>query len=283
MRNRMVLLSSVVLAASIIGASSASRGNERPVEIKNGFTVASGSRLLGGTAFPIFDSRYLNGAKRGWNALLEVSGPAASTYDLYAKQARSNGYAPDWSGEACHNLSGQDVYCSGGADTATGRLRLELRVCAECNPPIALLSLTELSTGSHGAKIPGEPPAVDPVDQLALDADQKRESRTDLAMTPGEPLGASSTFRLVRGSVVSASGDLQGCVSGSNVALVSARTDVGDVFRRYAAQIPHETPIRRKSGTIDGRAAREARGDWGAVQMVERAGGTVLLVSECRD
>ena len=283
MRIRVVVLSSVVLAASVIGVSPPSRGSQRPVEIENGFTVASGSRLLGGTAFPILDSRYLNGAKRGWTALLEVSGPAASTYDLYAKQARSNGYAPEWSGEACRNLSGQDVFCSGGADTAKGRLTVELRVCPECNPPIALLSLTEVSTGSHGAKIPGDPPAVDIANELALNADQMRESRTDVAKTVGEPLGASSTFRLVRGSAVSASGDLQKCVTSSNVALVRARTDVGEVFRRYAAQTPHETPIRRKTGTIGGRPAREARGDWGAVQMVERDGSAVLLVSECGD
>lgn len=54
-----------------------------------GFRVASGSRLSGGTAFPIHARQELHGAKRGWTATLAITGSAGAVYDAYAAQART--------------------------------------------------------------------------------------------------------------------------------------------------------------------------------------------------
>lgn len=268
------LLILLLAVPSLVGSGVGTAGSKS--KIADGFTVADGSRLLGGTAFPVLDSQWLDGAKSGWVATLDVFGPAASVYDAYAGQAHSLGYAVEWSDNACANISGTDVYCSG----AVFGLSLDVRVCASCSPPVSSGTLMQIGKASDGEVAVGEMPSDrEPTFDLQLDAAQRAATRSALPRV-GQLLVPSpfSVIRMLPGSRAVAYGNQ--CLS---AAVVVAPKNAVAIYRNYVKQIPHEVPIRTAQGRINGTPAREAVGDWGAVRMVERKSSSVLAISECTD
>jgi hypothetical protein len=211
---------------------------------------------------------------------LEVSGPAASVYDAYATQARAAGFALEWSDTACQNVSGTDVTCSGAGRHDRGTLHLDLRVCTTCAPPVSSMTLMQIGAGSRGDLDVGRAPTDrDPTFELQLDVaprDAARRARPDVGqLVVPSPF---SVIRLVRGSRTISTGDQ--CVA---AAVVRVPEHADAIFRRYVDQLPHETPVRVTAGRFQGRRARDASGDWGAVRMVERDGSAVIAISECED
>jgi hypothetical protein len=277
LRHALVLLVALAPICIQVGGAHA-RGPER---IAGGFTVADGSRLLGGTVFPYVRERNFRGAEDGWTAMLAVTGSAGTVYDEYAKQARALGLNVEWSDKACQVDAAANIRCAGGDVSGPARLVIDLRVCSDCSPVTSLMRIDGQGVGKGGAPIPGVPPAPDSRFDVRVSPQQRRATRQP---RPGELLGPDSNLRVPSGSTVLATGDIAGCGTGSNNAVIKVADDPKAVYERYAAKMRLIDPVRTVNGRIDGKPASEARNAYTAVGMVERDDGTAVLASsECKD
>ena len=250
-------------------------------EIADGFTVASGSRVVGRTAVPFLSAEI---AARGWSATLEISGPAATVFDAYVEQARALGYEVQWSDKACSANTPGDVRCRADGRTPARRVDMQLRVCVSCSPPIGLMVLSGGGNGrSEASAVPGvAPTAREPLFEVQLTAADQAALRASLPKV-GEPVSQGSRLNVVKGSTVLSSGNLFLCNSGSVDAVVRVTGHAAQAFRQYVKQLPHESPLRTREGRFEGGRARQALGDWGSVRMLERPGAAVIAISECFD
>jgi hypothetical protein len=268
-----------VLVAALLPAASAYAAHAEI--LGNGFKVAPGSRLVGGTMFPVVSFHPPSDGPSGWTAVLEVLGPAATVYDAYATQARALGFEVAWSDQAC------------GPDPAPGGIRciastedgvtLDLRVCTTCEVPISAMRIVYVNVkAKRRAAIPGAASAAnDPATDVQLDADERAAARAALPV-PGQPLAALSHFRVGRGSRALINADIFGCRGGSNVAVLSSTGDAGKTFDYYVRHLPHEGPIETSASEVQGRRTRVAMSGWGTVSLVELPRGRALtMIAEC--
>jgi hypothetical protein len=271
----------VALVVAAMHGAPASAAEPRAVPGTGGLTIAPGSRLLGGTAFPVLVRRHLAGADGGWTATFEVTGPGASVYDAYAAQGRARGYDLPWSDHACTNPTGAMLSCSSDATSGQGRFEITVNVCAQCAAPVASATVQELVSPPLAPAVPGEPPSErNPALELALDTSQLDAARASRP-TVGHPLGSDTRMTLVPGSTAVTGSSLLTC--GAPI-MLRATGNVDEVYRRYVAQLPRESArVAKAQGTVNGRRARQTVTDFGSVQMVEFDDGARIALNECPD
>jgi hypothetical protein len=280
LRSPLALLFVVAVTWAFVPSSAVA---SEPGSLPDGFTVASGSRLLGGTVFPYNRDQGFRGVNGGWTGVLEVSGPAAAVYDAYAAQARALGVPMDWSDEVCSTYGEANVRCAALARSGSAEVSIDLRVCAECSPVTAMALINAEYMGDAGEAVAGSPPAVrKPQFEVQIAPAQLRAGPMP---TVGEQVGRGRPTRVIKGSKTLGTGDVYGCGSGSHNALFKVTGDPRSVYRRYVAQLPEEddAPLPIRKGRLNGHEAFQAGNVYGSVLMAEGSDGPVIAVLRCND
>jgi hypothetical protein len=258
---------------------------DAPGKLRNGFTVATGSRLLA-PAFPVGLIKRDPQQWSGWTAYLDVTGEAGPVFDAYVGQARRLGYRVDYSDKNCRASSPGDVECSATLLPDTMQFAIDLRVCTTCSIPISRLTLTMISaTGrpTTGPPLPQNPPPSAFTVRLtdAMRARQRAALPGTGKTIPfghsyGDPLAPLSVAPGVRAVGVWESD----CIDGGFTAVLRSDRPVGDVFDEYRNQVKRQANENPPS-VARHKGAAEVQGDYASATVVGRGDGSAVLLGEC--